>query len=151
MNYKEKADEVMITMSDETREALRSGMNIVDLAHQHADGHENVIYYYKAHENWRDASTEERDRAEESFEESGGLGDDTTNVYDKPGALLSYWLEYHRFVDLVSDELTTLKCELEDLLDEIDSDINDLDTSEDLIPSHDYVKEIISKVETIIG
>ena len=114
-NYNETITSLISDLSCETHELIEYPRDLNEASHEHADGHEAVIYWAKAHELIRSANMEETAEAESRFEEMGGLGDDLTNAYNRTAQLLAYHIVEGRFQELVRGELETLKEELETL------------------------------------
>ena len=70
---------------DIANEIKESGGDAYDLAHQHADGCEYVIYYYKAHSICQNCDVE---NGEAFLEEMGGPGKDAT--YNSIAVMIAY-------------------------------------------------------------
>ncbi|MDB6151512.1 MAG: hypothetical protein JWQ44_2960 [Chthoniobacter sp.] len=75
-------DEVMTDAGDETAEDRRDTMQ--DRAHEAADGHEWVIYTFKAHMLCAHCNTDQG----EAFLEDTGMPEEVT--YDKLGTIIAY-------------------------------------------------------------
>ncbi len=70
---------------DIAEEVERNGGEAYDMAHEHADGSEHVIYYYKAHAICQNCDVE---NGEAFLEEMGGPGKDAT--YNSIATVIAY-------------------------------------------------------------
>lgn len=97
-----------------------------DFVHQQADGAEDVIYYSKAEKLYNEATTEERDRAEEQVEDCGGFGPDVKTMAQR-FTVLAYWILYDRMMNKLTQDSEELCESLDQLSEEIANLKNELD------------------------
>jgi hypothetical protein len=113
----EKAN--IIGISTDMQEFVDSGIdNIGDWAHEQADGHENVIYYGKAEELYREASTDERDEAEQMNEDCGGFPDGIDMA--QRFTILAYWIMRNRYERGIAEERDELVEKIEEIISELE-------------------------------
>lgn len=99
-----------------------------DFVHQQADGAEDVIYYSKAEKLYNEATTEERDRAEEQVEDCGGFGPDVKTMAQR-FTVLAFWILYDRMMDRLTQDSEELLDSLDQLSEKIVNlkiEINDM-------------------------
>jgi len=157
-NHEETIQTLISNLSYETRELIDYPRDLNDASWEHADNHENVIYPVKAHENIKNAGSDELLEAESRFEDCGGMGDDANErggVYNRVAQLLSYHLEDYRFQSLVRGELEELQGELEQVECDIEAEIeereeNEEDPCEDLENALCKAQERLENIKTIL-
>lgn len=111
----------------ECRELLDYPRELSDAAHEHADGHHDVIYTYRAHKLCLDGSTSsELAEAEEEAEDCCAL---EGKGYHEMASVLAYFILRRRYEDTVRDALTDYRTALEDWESE-DSDESTADAIE---------------------
>ena len=86
--------------SDIKAEIAEYGGDAYDMAHEHADGSEHVIYYYKAHQICQHCNTDNG----EAFLEDVGAGDNPT--YDSLATIIAYG-ELHARIMAALNEMGT--------------------------------------------
>ena len=106
-------------LSCETEELIEYPRDLYEAAHEHADGHEDVIYYSKAHDCIKGAYSEEKDHAEQQMTDCCCYDDSPD--YDTIATRLAFWITEYRYTELVRGECEEFKEWLED---------NELDESE---------------------
>lgn len=89
-----------------------------DFVHQQVDGAEDVIYYSKAEKLYNQATTEERDRAEELIEDCGGFGPDVKTMAQR-FTVLAYWILYDRMMNKIAQEYYELAKNIVDLKNKV--------------------------------
>jgi hypothetical protein len=98
------------SMSCEAQELLSYPRDLSDAAHEHADGHECVIYTYRAHKLCLDGCTSaELAEAEEEAEECGSMNG---KGYHEMASVLAYFILRRRYEDSVREELQAYRDEL---------------------------------------
>ena len=93
----------------EAAELLDYPRDLIDAAHEHADGSAAVIYYYQAHKLLAECSRSERNAAEEEAEDCGVQ----PKSYDEFASALAYFVVRTRYVDEVREALETYREALE--------------------------------------
>ena len=97
-------------MSCEAQELVSYPRDLGDAAHEHADGHEDTIYTYRAHRLCLDGCTSaELADAEEEAEDCGALNG---KGYHEMASVLAYFILRRRYEDSVRDELQAYRDEL---------------------------------------
>ena len=99
------ADEIVAEHQSEECSTLEDFM---DLAHEYVDGHEFVIYYYRAHQFVCCLPTEFRDAAKDMIEETSDSKLHYPQApldYDKIGSLMAYWGMLSWVTDLIEQKL----------------------------------------------
>ena len=140
-------------LSCESNELIDYPRDIHEASHEHADGHEDVIYFAKAHSNVQSAGRDELTEAESRFEDCGGVGDDAEErggVYDRAAQLLSFHLEEYRFQELVRGELEEIRDDINETRDNVENAISEYDEPLDNAieaDDHEIVKDGKSLVE----
>jgi hypothetical protein len=126
------------SMSCEAQELVSYPRDLSDAAHEHADGHECVIYTYRAHKLCLDGGTSaELADAEEEAEDCGALNG---KGYHEMASVLAYFITRRRYEDSVREELETYR----ELLTDRQADDWPEDTA-------DAITEELSAVERVLG
>ena len=157
-NHEETIQTLISKLSHETRELIDYPRDLNEASWEHADNHENVTYFAKAHENVKNAGSDELLEAESRFEDCGGMGDDADErggVYDRIAQLLSHHLEDYRFQSLVRSELEELEGELEQVECDIEAGIEEREENEqepckDLANALCKAQEHLEGIKTIL-
>jgi len=118
----------------EAAELLDYPRDLSDAAHEHADGHQDTIYTYRAHRLCLDGCTSaELADAEEEAEDCGALNG---KGYHEMASVLAYFILRRRYEDSVREELETYRELLtdrqaddwpEDTADAIESELDAVD------------------------
>jgi len=125
-------------MSCESRELVSYPRELSDASHEHADGHECVIYTYRAHRLLLDGCTSsELAEAEEEAEDCGSLNG---KGYHEIASVLAYFLVRRRYEDQIREDLELYR----DLLTDRKADDWPEDTA-------DAIDAELSAVERILG
>jgi len=103
-------------MECETEELLEYPRDLRDASHEHADGHEDVIYYSKAHECVKNANSDEAEHAEQTMTDCCCYEDSPS--YDTIATRLAYWIIDYRYTNEVTADLDGLKDWIESQEDE---------------------------------
>lgn len=121
-------------MSLEAQELVSYPRDLSDAAHEHADGHQDTIYTYRAHKLCLDGCTSaELANAEEEAEECGAM---QGKGYHEMASVLAYFITRRRYEDSVREELETYRDLLtdrqadewpEDTADAIDAELEAVD------------------------
>jgi len=103
--------ELNINMSEELEDFLESGCyDIGEFANQEADNSSEVIYYAEAEKLYGEASSSEREGAEEIIENIGGFSADCD--MKQRFCIIAFWILYRR----ISGRLSEQSKELSELL-----------------------------------
>jgi hypothetical protein len=125
-------------MSCEAQELVSYPRDLSDAAHEHADGHQDTIYTYRAHKLCLDGCTSaELAEAEEEAEDCGAL---QGKGYHEMASVLAYFILRRRYEDSVREELETYQ----DLLTDRQADDWPEDTA-------DAIDAELEAVERILG
>jgi hypothetical protein len=103
-------------ISPELLEFLEAEEELSDFVHEQVDGAEDVIYYSKAEELYHEATTEERDNAEQQVEDCGGFGPDVETMAQR-FTVLAYWILYERTMNKITQGVDELVKDLDKIVD----------------------------------
>jgi hypothetical protein len=121
-------EKLNIEVPTELSEFIESGHDCLsDYCHEYADGDSDVIYYSKAEALYHEASSEEREAAEDMNRDCGGFPDDCNMA--KRFTILAYWIVNARISETIreqAEELAELVRENMEELDEIAATLEDI-------------------------
>lgn len=130
----------------EALELLDWPRDLADAAHEHADGHHDVIYYYAAHKLLAECTSDERSDAESDLEDMGS----TPSSYDEFATALAYCVIRRRYTDEVSESLTAYRDTLQDERDAIEG-LYDIDADDETPhPTLDAIDADLDAIEEIL-
>ena len=121
------------------------GLDFNGIAHECAEGDENVIYTNKAHELVIKASLEEQEEAHNSISNTGGYGKDRT--FNEIVTSLAHWITYNRMFKELTKEKDSLIKVVEDLISKLEDRVNAL---EDNDPKYEEEQETLEDAEAFL-
>jgi hypothetical protein len=122
----EQIEQLGITLPETLTEYLESGhSDASDYCHEYADGHQDVIYYYKARKLYDDATASEQQDAEDQVRDCGGFSVDAT--MDSLFTQLAYWITYNRLMEQLREDAAQVSEQIDDKRDALQDDEDAID------------------------
>ena len=116
------------------------GLGLSDIAHNHSDSCEDVIYYGKAHKLIASVSMTEQGEAESMVDETGGHGEGVS--YDQMACNIAYWITYNSMIETLTEEKDELVSAIEEYAEQLENHLFEIDED-----GSEYEYEIQERLE----